>query len=175
MATNMMHANLPMKVQVRSHAANVGGFLWHFLQMVLAMEIGMMVYHLLLRPLLAQTPYADLTAAYPLIGYWMMVTFMILGMLALMLYRKSTGRYCLEMTLAMLMPIAMLTVLVLCSLIPSHTLYGAGDPLMFLAMAAFMLYRPHEDAHVVHEHTGHQHADPSEAETTQHTVHDAHN
>ncbi len=152
--------------------AKVGYFLWHLVQMVLAMEVGMMVYHILLWPLLARTGYAALTNAYPLFGYWMMVLSMALGMLALMLYHRSTWRYCLEMTLAMLAPVAALTVLVLCYLFPIHTLYGVGDPVMILAMAAFMLYRPHEHAHGANQHAGHEHAGSSEAEMTQHGAHE---
>lgn len=152
MAAAIKQINFSRRFQLRGRAASVGGFLWHFVQMVIAMEIGMMVYHLLISPLLAQTAYAALTDAYPIIGYWMMIFFMALGMLSLMLYQKSSGRYCLEMMMAMLAPVAALTVLVLCSLMPSQILYGLGDPTMFLAMAAYMLYRPHEHAHGAHEH-----------------------
>ncbi len=155
MATDIKRANFSASVRMRSNAATVGRFLWHFVQMVVAMIAGMMVYHHLLWPVLAHTPFADLTDAYPLIGYWMMVVSMALGMLGLMLYHRSSGRYCLEMTLAMLTPIAALTVLVLCSLIPSHILYGIGDPVMILAMALYMLYRPHDHAHVAHDHARH--------------------
>lgn len=155
MATSTMRVRFPTTERLRRVAASVGGFLWHFLQMVLAMEVGMIVYHKLAWPLLAQTLYADWTDAYPLVGYWMMVAFMALGMLALMFYHRSSARYCFEMTGAMLAPIVALTVLVLCSLIPSHVLYGIGDPVMFVAMAAFMLYGPHDHAHHAHEQSRH--------------------
>ncbi len=155
MATDTQQMTLAGGIELRGRAAGVARFLWHFLQMALAMGLGMMVYHALLRPLLYRTPYAPLTDAFPMIGYWGMVISMVLGMLALMLYQHSTARYCLQMTAAMVAPIAALTVLVLCSLIPGHILYAAGDPLMLLAMAAFMLYRPHEHAHGSHEHAGH--------------------
>ncbi len=136
-------------------AVKMGRFLWHLVQMVLAMEAGMMVYHLLLWPLLAPTGYGALTHAYPLIGYWMMLVSMVLGMLALMRFHKSNWRYILEMTIAMLAPLAALTVLVLCYVLPIHTLFKVGDPLMILAMTAFMLFRPHEHAHGEHEHACH--------------------
>jgi hypothetical protein len=171
MATNTRFANFPMKVEIPGAAARWGGFLWHFLQMVIAMELGMMVYHKLLWPLLAQTPYADLTDAYPLFGYWGMVVSMVLGMFALMLFQRSPWKYCVQMTLAMVAPIAGLTVLVMCYLIPSHILYGIGDPVMFIAMAAFMLIRPHDHHHAAHEHAGHQTADQPQAETSEHCAH----
>jgi hypothetical protein len=135
-------------------ATQAGQLLWHFAQMVLVMEAGMMIYHKLLLPLLAGTSFATLTHAYPLFGYWMMVVSMTLPMLALMrLYHRSTWRYSLGMTGTMLVPLAALTVLVLCYVLPIHTLYGISDPLMFLAMAAFMLVRP---AHHNHAHAEHQ-------------------
>lgn len=148
----------------------VGRFLWHMLQMILAMEAGMMAYHYLLRPILAPTGYTALTQAYPLFGYWMMEVSMVLGMLALMCYHRSTWRYSLEMTLAMLAPVSVLTVLVLWSLIPIHILYGIGDPMMFLGMAVYMIYRPHDHAHSALEHSGHQHSRSFENETSKHTV-----
>jgi flagellar biosynthetic protein FliP len=151
MKTDAKQLNFLQKIQLPEATSKAGRFLWHFAQMVMAMEAGMMIYHLLVRPLLAPTGFSVLTMEYPLFGYWMMVVSMVLGMLALMLYHRSTWRYSLDMTIAMLAPLAAFTVMVLCNVLPIHTLYGIGDPLMFLAMAAFMLYRPHEHAHAEHE------------------------
>lgn len=136
--------------------SKAGRFIWHLAQMILVMEGGMMIYHLLLWPVLAPTGFSTLTKEYPLFGYWMMVASMTLPMIALMRgYHRSTWRYCLEMSGAMLAPLAALTVLVLCSLVPIQTLYGFGDPLMILAMAAFMLFRPGHHAHSGHEQACH--------------------
>ena len=136
--------------------SKAGRFIWHLVQMILVMEGGMMIYHLLLWPVLAPTGFSTLTKEYPLFGYWMMVASMTLPMIALMRgYHRSTWRYCLEMTIAMLAPLALFTVLVLCSLVPIHTLYGFGDPVMILAMAAFMLFRPGHHAHGGHEQACH--------------------
>jgi hypothetical protein len=151
--------------------SKAGRFIWHLVQMILAMEGGMMIYHLLLWPVLAPRGLSALTNAIPMIGYWMMLASMTLPMIALMRgYHRSTWRYCLEMTIAMLAPLAVLTVLVLCHLLPIQTLYGIGDPVMFLAMAAYMLYRPHQHTHSGNEHAGHQHASSIEAETTRQTA-----
>jgi hypothetical protein len=137
----------PRSFPLRSTAGNVGRFLWHFLQMVLAMEVGMILYHKLLYPLLALTGFGTLTDTYPLFGYWMMLISMALGMIVLMRFHKSSWRYCMEMAGAMLVPLVALTALVLFELCPAHILYGFGDPLMFLAMAAFMIIRPAKHAH----------------------------
>jgi hypothetical protein len=129
----------------QSLASKVGHFIWHLVQMIAVMEAGMMVYHHLIWPLLAPTGFSALTKQYPLFGYWMMVVSMTLPMIALMRgYHKATWRYSLGMTMAMIAPLAALTVLALLALLPIHILYGFGDPLMFLAMAAFMLYRPNQ-------------------------------
>ncbi len=131
----------------RTTRAKVGGFLWHLLQMVLAMEAGMMVYHLLLGTLFAGSGFAILTKENRLFGYWMMVVPMALAMLAFMRFRRYDWRHCSEMTLAMLAPLAGLTVLVLCYVFPVQTLRSFGDPLMILAMAAYMLVRSGHHAH----------------------------
>lgn len=171
MVTEIQPIALPGGVRLHGTAASAARFLWHFVQMVVAMEAGMLVYHVVLSPLLQPTPYGALTDAYPIVGYWGMVVSMVLGMLALMVYHRSSGHYSLEMTAAMLAPVAALTVLVLCSLIPSHVLYAAGDPLMFLAMAAYMLYRPHKHSHGGHGHAGHEHVSMSQADTIAHSAH----
>jgi hypothetical protein len=157
--------------RTQSLASKIGRFIWHMVQMIVAMEAGMMIYHHLLWPVLAHTTFSTLTDQYPLLGYWAMVASMTLPMIALMrIYHKSSWRYCLGMSTAMLAPLATLTVLVLCYLFPIHTLYGVGDPVMILAMAAYMLYRPHQHMHSGHEHAGHQHASSIKAETTGQTT-----
>ena len=159
MATQTKQIYLPQKLQIQNVAGSAGRFLWHVVQMVLVMEAGMMVYHLLLSTVLAGTGYAGLTSAYPLFGYWMMIVSMTLPMIALMrYYHNSNWRTCGEMTFAMLAPLAALTGLVLCYLIPNHTLYSTGEIAMLVAMAAYMLYRRDEHSHGTHEHRDHQRA-----------------
>jgi hypothetical protein len=115
--------------------------------MVLAMEAGMMIYHIFLWPMLARTGYAALTKGYPLFGYWLMVASMMLGMLAFMRLHCSTWRHGLEMTFTVLAPLAASTILVVRNVLPIRALYAVGDPVMMLAMAAYMLYHPHGHAH----------------------------
>jgi hypothetical protein len=171
MTSDTRQVDLPRRLHLRGAAASVGRFLWHLLQMVIAMEAGMAVYHLLLNTVLTGSSYAALTREYRLFGYWMMVVSMALSMLAFMrYYHKSNWRSCGAMTFAMLAPVAALTVLVLCELIPLQTLHAVGDPLMILAMAAYMLYRRGEHAHGGHEHADPQQAGSSDAATTKHTM-----
>jgi len=172
MTTDIRPGALLRSVRLHSQAASVGRFVWHLLQMILAMEAGMALYHLLLHTVLVGTGYAILSTTYPLCDYWMMVASMTLPMIALMRFsHKSSWRSGGEMTIAMLAPPAALTVLVLCGVIPLHTLQALGDPLMILAMAADMLYRRDEHAHGHHAHAHHQPAGSAAAETIQHRVH----
>lgn len=134
--------------RLQIYASKVGRFLWHLIQMILVMEAGMMVYHKLVMPFLAPLGFHTFMMAHPLGCYWLMVASMTLPMIAFMRsYQKSTWRYSLEMTASMLAPLAALTVLVLCDLCPIHILHGFGDPLMFLAMAVFLLFRPAQHTH----------------------------
>lgn len=155
MSTHTKNVSSFPKVQIPEFLKTAARFLWHFLQMAVAMELGMMVYHKLLWPFLAPTRFSALTDQYPLLGYWMMLLSMALGMIVLMRYHKSAWRYCMEMTGAMFVPLIALTALVLFELCPAHILYRFGDPLMFLAMAAFMLIRPAKHAHQADEQTCH--------------------
>jgi len=142
MTANIKSSAFSRGMRLRRRAAGAGRFLWHLLQMVLAMEAGMAAYHLALHTALTGTGYTALTDASPLFEYWMMVASMTLPMIALMrLYHKSSWRSCSEMTAVMLVPPAVLTLLVLGDLIPLQTLQALGDPLMILAMAADMLLR----------------------------------
>ncbi len=151
-------ANVTTKVKLPRIGANARDFFWHLLQMVIAMWVGMGLYHFLMATALAGTGLADLTKENSLFGYWMMTAGMVLGMLALMRYRRSTWRYCAEMTTAMLVPLTLLTILVLCYLIPIEILHGLGDPLMILAMAIYMHHYPHDRGHGAHYPSAHQHA-----------------
>jgi hypothetical protein len=129
-------------------ALKAGNFLWHLLQMILVMEAGMMVYHKLIMPLLMPLGFHALMRANPLYGYWIMVASMTLPMIALMRwFHKSSWRYTLEMTAFMLAPLAALSLLVACNLCSFQVLQGFGDPLMYLAMTAFLLLRPAQHNH----------------------------
>ncbi len=123
-----------------SRAAKIKFFIWHLFQMVAAMEIGMMLYHGAFVNHLAPISYKFTTIAYPLFDYWMMMISMILPMICLMLYHRYDWRYCIGMTIAMLTPVALFTVLMWMGLISMITLRIAGNITMILGMVIYMLF-----------------------------------
>jgi flagellar biosynthetic protein FliP len=108
--------------------------------MILAMAAGMGVY-MLFRQGLAPASYTTAIVTYPLVGYWTMVAFMTLPMIALMRYHRHDWRHCLEMTAAMLAPLVLLTVLVKVDLLAFKALHHVGDIVMTVSMALVMVYR----------------------------------
>lgn len=67
---------------------------------------------------------------------------MVVPMVAFMrIYHKSTWRVCAEMTAVMVVPLAVLRLLVLSEVVPLETFLEIDDPLMILAMAAYLLYK----------------------------------
>ena len=116
---------------------------WLLLQMILAMHAGMALYHLLLHTVLAETSYAHLMHHRPVLDYWMTVVSMVIPMVAWMrVCHKSSWRACGEMTLVMLVPPAVLKLFVLGEMVPLVTFLEIDDPLMILAMAAYLLFAP---------------------------------
>ena len=94
-------------------------FLWHWVQVVLAMEAGMILYHLILGKVLAGTGFAALIQGNRLFGLVIMIVFITLGMIALLRFRRSAWRYSLKMTIVVIAPLAVLTVLVVMALLPT--------------------------------------------------------
>jgi hypothetical protein len=79
----------------------------------------------------------------PRLDYWLHVASMVIPMLILMrVYHRSSWRACGEMTVAMLIPVAILRLQVLSDVVPFETFLEVDDPLMIVAMAAYVLYRP---------------------------------
>ena len=133
--------------------------------MVVAMKVGMVIYHLKLDTVLVETRFAAMNAEYPIFGHWMMVASMAFAMLVFMrYYHGSTWQFCGEMIAAMLVPPAVLTVPVLHSLVPIEYLEKGSNWLMIPAMAMLMLYRR---GHHVDAATGHSaHHDALEARSS---------
>jgi len=78
----------------------------------------------------------------------MMVVAMAVAMIIFMrYYHKSTWQFCAEMTVAMLVPPAVLTIPVLRSRVPIEFLQVGSNWLMIPAMAALMLYRRGHHVH----------------------------
>jgi uncharacterized protein YjeT (DUF2065 family) len=131
-----------------NRAVKIKSFLWHLFQMIVAMETGMVLYHGVFVNQLVPMSYKFATIAYPLFDYWMMMISMILPMICLMRYHRYDWRYCIGMTIAMLAPVALFTMLMWIGLISMMTLRIAGSITMNLGMVIYMLLaeknaRPH--------------------------------
>ena len=123
-------------------AKHITRSLWLLLQMILAMHAGMTLFHVPLHTVLADTGFVALMHHNPRLYYRMTVLSMVIPMVALMrIYHKSTWRACAEMTAVMLVPLAVLRLLVLGEVVPLETFLEIDDPLMILAMAAYLLYK----------------------------------
>ena len=147
----------PVRSQHRHHptqsnrAAKIKSFIWHLFQMIIAMEIGMLLYHKIFVNQLAPISYKFVTIAYPLFDYWMMMIAMTLPMIGLMRYHKYDWRYCIGMTTAMLAPVVLLTALLWAGLISMTALKFLGSITMYLGMVTYMLFADkNRHTHVPH-------------------------
>lgn len=116
-------------------------FALHYLEMVLAMFVGMFA----LAPLWswAWPGLSDLPAADALV----MATNMTLGMAAWMLIRRHRWQPIAEMSAAMFLPFVVLLVPYAFGAISGHAVMMGGHMLMFVTMLAAMLWRHHEYRH----------------------------
>lgn len=150
-----------------ARALEAGGswrrFWWHYLQMVVAMLVGM-----------ALTPVGRMlfdavgaSAAYERgdVHTLVMATAMTIGMTAWMMFRGHGWRPTAEMAAAMYVPFVILFPLLWAGAVDAMTLSALGHTLMFPAMVGVMLLRPAEymlphgqHEHGQHEHAQHQHA-----------------
>jgi hypothetical protein len=134
-----MQAQVPNR---RNLTSKVGRFLLHLLEMLLAMEAGMVVFHLLANQIPATSSLATVADRETILHKVMMDVFMTVPMLAWMILRGHGWRHSLEMGVAMLAPIAAINLL--CSLgVVEYLpwLAKASGPAMYLGMLAAMLYR----------------------------------
>ena len=129
-----------------THHLSAKKFTLHFLEMVVAMAVGMVALHpvwtLVLdavgAPGLMHNPYT---------GALIMATNMTVAMSAWMKVRGHRWRPIAEMGAAMYLPFLVLFVPLALGLIDEGDLMLWGHLLMLPAMAAAMLLRPHEYAH----------------------------
>ena len=138
--------------QVLTISLKTGRFVLHFLEMLVAMMVGMGVFHLLTgKP----------EAAYRVLWYAGMELSMIPPMVALMLFQRHGWRSSTEMAGAMLVGPAFFlgcAQLGLHNYIPGlsrQMLFALADATMFLGMLGAMLYR--RDMYT-RPHAGHHHA-----------------
>lgn len=128
--------------QTRSLPWKVGRFLLHLLEMLLAMGAGMGLFHLLAGLIPPASPLAVVNERGTDLHVIVMNVFMVVPMVAWMIIRGHGWRHSIEMAVAMLAPIAFVTVLCRLGLetyLPWLT--GASAPAMYLGMLAAMLYR----------------------------------
>ncbi len=154
MATVVRYTNGLVKGQLRSARARVGRVMLHFVEMFVAMMVGMAPYMAL-----AGKP----TAANLIPWYAGMELSMVPGMVALMMYQRHGWRHTIEMTVAML---AGPVIFISCAILGVHnyfpglsvnTLLRLSDPAMILGMLAAMLYRRdmYTSPHANHHPAGH--------------------
>ena len=128
------------------HRLSAKKFALHFVEMVVAMAVGMVVLHPVWMFVLDAVGAAGLMHN-PYSGALIMATNMTVAMSAWMKVRSHRWRPIAEMGAAMYVPFLVLFVPLALGLIDKGALMLWGHLLMLPAMAAAMLLRPHEYAH----------------------------
>lgn len=124
-------------------------FVRHYLEMVVAMFVGMTVLGLGVEWLIAAAGAHDLARAIdgPIASAVVMCLYMVAGMAAWMAYRRHTVRQNVEMNLAMVAPMAVLVPLEIGGVIDGHALMVWLHVLMLASMWLYMLWRPMTHCH----------------------------
>lgn len=150
----------------RAARLDLGQWLRHLAEMVVAMYAGMLVYMALVRPVLMGIGVARFVAGD--LGYAWMILFMVAPMVALMRLQGHSWRMADEMTVGMVAPVVVCFGLVrlgICPLVPflawltPTSVYLAAHDGMLLGMIAVMIYRRGMYAHapgfvMTHTHRG---------------------
>ena len=129
-----------------AHRLSAKKFAIHFLEMVVAMAVGMVALHPVWMFLLDAFGAGRLMSN-PYTGALIMATNMTVAMSAWMRFRGHRWRPIAEMGAAMYLPFLALFVPLALGLIGSGAVMLWGHVLMLPAMAVAMLLRPHEYAH----------------------------
>ncbi len=114
--------------------------LWHFIEMVLAMAVGMAVFDEVASVLFSIFAHIDLFA-YPLLFAPVMTVSMVGGMALWMLYRRHSPRSIGEMGGAMFIPLCLLIGPHWAGMLSASALLGGSMILMLPLMLGVMLYR----------------------------------
>ena len=126
---------------IRDIASKTGRFLLHLLEMLIAMQVGMGFFHLMLGLIRIYSSSRAFESGTTLHAITMTV-FMTIPMVAWMIFRGHGWRHCIEMVVAMIAPVALIGLL--CQLGVDESLpwlAGLSTPLMFLGMILAMVYR----------------------------------
>ncbi len=152
-------ASIPMTdIRIRSTALQVGRFCLHFLEMTVAMMVGMPILFLVRNLVPASSGLAEAFKSGTISYSITMTVFMTLPMVAWMIVRGHGWRHSREMALAMVAPVAVAAVLSLLGAAAYLPWLGNASHFgMFLGMLIVMLYhRDHYTGKTSHSaHTAH--------------------
>ena len=124
-------------------------FTGHYLEMVIAMVVGMLALGPVWSWVFERVGATELFSR-PDLAAMVMATDMTIAMSAWMRFRGHRWAPIAEMAAAMYLPFILLFVPLWAGLISEATLMVAGHMLMLVAMAGAMLLRPHEYSHTQH-------------------------
>ena len=141
--THIHTASIPAQDhKIRSFAAKVGRFTLHFLEMMLAMMVGMPILFSLRNLIPASSIYTAIFVRGTNLYDLARIVFMTVTMVAWMIVRGHGWRHSAEMAFAMSAPVAAVIALRLLGVGASQEwLIQAGYLGMFLGMLIAMLYR----------------------------------
>ena len=113
-------------------------FTWHFVQMVIAMSVGMVV----LDVMLVLLGYQGISRRIPEVYTLIMALAMVVPMIAWMRFMMRHGwSRTAEMSAAMTVPIVALVILCAIGILPHTASVAWSMPIMYVAMLADMAYR----------------------------------
>ena len=128
--------------QIRNSALKVGRFVLHFLEMTLAMMVGMPILFMLRNLIPASSSYVAAFKSGTILYDLTMAVFMTVPMLVWMIVRRHGWRHSAEMGFAMFAPVAVVIVLRLLGADAYLPWLSKASHLgMFLGMMIAMLYR----------------------------------
>lgn len=134
------------------HVLPVARFALHVVEMVVAMELGMVALGTLNTLVLKPAGHLYLTDRYPETHLLAMAFFMAVPMVAWMRIRGHGWGHAAEMAAAMVVPVACAIAACSVGLLPRTELMAFGHDLMWIAMVGVMLLRWSHYAGAVHEH-----------------------
>ena len=145
-------AHIPQTERRPSRRTLVARFAFHYVEMVLAMVAGMVVFGGLVAVLASAAGLDHSHQTYPVTGAVEMALTMSLGMALWMRIRRHRWRHVAGMTAAMVAPLAVLLPLVWTGVLAAGSLMMLEHVLMFPLMLLVMLLSP--SAYTGHHHSG---------------------
>lgn len=132
-------------------------FLWHYVEMIIAMAVGMLVLGLARAGLLRLLDAELSSEAQPELAALLMAFDMSVGMVVWMRYRGHGWAATLEMVAAMFAPVVLLAPFTLAGAMSGHALMMVMHIAMLPLMLAVMLRRRAEYTHGHQRHGHHEH------------------